>query len=71
MSKISVLKTYHFANHINHSVSANMRPANMKNSSAWSNEESLASATIITIMLPNATVKSQAAWRTDFILAGA
>ena len=51
-------------------VSNNMRAAKKKNSDAWS-LNALASDTRMTMMFPNATVRSQKAWRTDFILVGA
>ena len=51
-------------------VSNNIRAAKKKNSDAWS-PNILASDTKMTMMFPNATVRSQNAWRTDFMLVGA
>ena len=51
-------------------VSSNIRAAKKKNSDAWS-PKILASDTKMTMMFPNATVRSQNAWRTDFMLVGA
>ena len=58
------------ARYININISTIIRTANMKNSEAWSSN-ALASATMMTMMFPKATVRSQAAWSTDFILSGA
>ena len=70
--KIFFLENYHYlqAKKIRMKVSINMRPANMKNSLACS-EKARDSATMMTMMLPPATVSSQAACMTDFMLAGA
>ena len=65
-----ILSSYLHASHIKIAMSTNMRMANMKNSEALLSK-ALASATIMTMMLPNATVRSQAACRTDFMLSGA
>ena len=63
-------KSYLHARKIRMNVSSNMRAAKKKNSDACS-LKALASDTRMTIMFPNATVRSQKAWRTDFILVGA
>ena len=70
VSSTDTQKYYLQARDIRMRVSNNMSAAKKKNSDAWS-LKALASATKMTIMFPNATVRSQKAWRTDFILVGA
>ena len=68
--KLDIEKSYHQARKIIKNVSSNIRAAKKKNSDAWS-PKILASDTKMTMMFPNATVRSQNAWRTDFMLVGA
>ena len=63
------LGVYLYARNIKKNMSSIMRTANMKNSDAWS--RAFAEATMMTMMLPKATVSSQAACTTDFIESGA
>ena len=70
VSSTAIQKSYLQARNISMRVSINMSAAKKKNSDACS-LKALGSATKMTIMFPNATVNSQNAWRTDFILVGA
>ena len=63
------LGVYLYARNIKKNMSRIMRTANMKNSDAWS--RAFAEATMMTMMLPKATVSSQAACTTDFMESGA
>ena len=63
-------KSYLQARKIIMNVSSNIRAAKKKNSDAWP-PNILASDTRMTMMFPNATVRSHNAWRTDFMLVGA
>ena len=65
----SHLGVYLYARNIKKNMSRIMRTANMKNSDAWS--RAFAEATMMTMMLPKATVSSQAACTTDFMESGA